>query len=85
MFGKLKDAARLWKALGQYETIKKEIDMNDAKHLVSSKTFWANILGLALTIGGLLPEKWALPVMTVANIGLRLISNQPVNIFPQEK
>ena len=83
MFRKIKDLLTLNKALGQYNAIRKDIDTMDSKHLFLSKTFWGNILGLALTIGGLLPQKWAVPVMAVANIGLRLISNQPVNLFPK--
>lgn len=83
MFRKLKDGARLWKALGQFEEIKKEIDHMDSKHLLLSKTFWGNIAGLALTLSGILPQKWAAPVMISANLILRLITDQPVHLFPQ--
>lgn len=84
MFRKIKDAARVLKAFNQYEHIKKDIDTMDSKHLLFSKTFWANVLGLALTVGGILPTKYAAPVLTIANIGLRLLSNQPVNLFPSK-
>ncbi len=84
MFGKLRDMLTLNKALGQYEDIRKEIDTMDSKHLFMSKTFWANVGGLALTVAGILPQKWAVPVMAVANVILRIVSNQPVNIFPKD-
>lgn len=80
---KLKTALALNKALNQYDDIRKDIDSMDSKHILTSKTFWANLFGLALTVGGILPEKWAAPVLVVANLGLRIISNQPVNIFPK--
>ncbi len=83
MFQKIKDLLVLNKAIGQYEEIRKEIDTMNGKNFLLSKTFWANVLGLGLTIGGILPQKWSVPVITIANIGLRLITNQPVNIFPQ--
>ena len=82
MFRRVRDAAAMWKAVGQYEKIRKDIDTMDTKHLFASKTFWLNILGLATTVGGLLPQKYAVPVLAIANIGLRLITNQPVGIFP---
>lgn len=80
MFSKIKDILTLNKALGQYEEIKKEINSMDSKHLLASKTFWANLLGLAATVSGILPPKWGMPVMAVANIGLRIVTNQPVTL-----
>ena len=82
MFKKIKDALRIRRALKQYEQLTREIDMNDSKNVLKSKTFWANVLGLALTVGGLLPQKWAVPVIAVANIGLRLISSGDITILP---
>jgi len=83
MFRKIKDILTLNKALGQYEEIRKEVDSMDSKHLFLSKTFWGNVAGLALTLSGVLPQKFAAPVMIGANIVLRLISDQPVHLFPQ--
>lgn len=54
----------------------------DAKHLFRSKTFWFNVLTLAVTIGGILPPKYSAPVLTIGNVGLRLISNGAVNLLP---
>ena len=83
MFRKVKEVFILNKALNQYNEISKEIDNSmDSKHLFMSKTFWANILGLAVTVSGILPQKWAAPTMIVANIGLRIISGQPVTLLP---
>lgn len=80
MFDKIREAARLYKALGQYNEIKKEIDMNDAKHILLSKTFWINVGGLGITLAGLLPQKWALPVITVANLINRLATGGPITL-----
>lgn len=82
MFDKIKDVLRLNKALGQYEDIRKEVDAQSSKQLITSKTFWLNVVGFAATISGLLPQKWAIPVMTVVNIGNRLLTDQPVHLFP---
>lgn len=81
MFGKLKTLLALNKAAGQYADIKEQIDTMDGKSILSSKTFWLNILGLAATVGGILPVKWGSVVLTVANIGMRFVTNQPVNLF----
>ena len=53
----------------------------DTKSLFLSKTFWLNVLGLAVTLGNVLPQKWAVPLLAVANIGMRLITNQPAGLF----
>ena len=68
MFHKIRQLIALNKAAGQYDEIRKEIDTMDSKHLLASKTFWMNVLGLAITVGGLLPQKWAVPVLAVANL-----------------
>jgi hypothetical protein len=82
VFGKIKELLALNKALGQYNEIRKDIDTMDRKHLLLSKTFWLNVVGFAATVGGILPQKWAVPVLTIANIGNRLLTNQPVSLFP---
>jgi len=82
--GKLKTLLTLNKAVGQYEQIKKEIDTSmNSKSLFMSKTFWGNIAGLALTLGGVLPEKYAAYVLIAGNVIMRLVTNQPVNLFPE--
>lgn len=81
MFRKIKDARSLLKALGYYENIRKEVDMDSSKNILLSKTFWANIAGIAVTVAGILPQKYAVPVMAVGNILLRLVSNQAVNLW----
>lgn len=50
------------------------------KSIFASKTAWINVLGLILTYGGYLPEKYAAPVMTVANIALRFLTSRPVSL-----
>ena len=50
------------------------------KSIFASKTFWSNVLLLTVTYGGALPQKYAVPVITAANIGLRFLTNQPVSV-----
>ena len=52
-----------------------------SKSILLSKTLWLNVLGLAATVSGFLPQKYAVPVLTAANIGVRLLTNQPVTLF----
>lgn len=52
------------------------------KSIFKSKTFWFNVVSIAASYGQLLPPKYAVPVVTIGNIGLRLITNQPVGIIP---
>ena len=54
-----------------------------SKNILTSKTFWLNLAGIAASYGGFLPPKYSVPVMAVANIGVRLLTNQPVTILPQ--
>ena len=85
MFNKLKDAIRINKALNQYEEIKGDIDKVDhIKTLLVSKRFWVNVIGLAVTVSGILPAKFGVPLMAAANLGTKLVdmlldsaSNQP--------
>ena len=58
--------------------------MKAKKNILKSKTFWLNVLGVAAAYGGVLPPKYAVPVVTLGNIGLRLVSNTPVSILPQK-
>ena len=81
MFDKLRLLLALNKAANQYDDIRTEVDAMDTKSLFLSKTFWLNVLGLALTVGNVLPQKWGMPVLAVANIGMRLITNQPAGLF----
>ena len=81
MLRKIKLLLALNKAAGQYDDISKEIDTMDTKSLFLSKTFWLNVLGLAVTVGNILPQKWAVPVLAIANIGMRFITNQPAGLF----
>lgn len=55
-----------------------------SKNFLKSKTFWLNLGGLALTYGNLLPPKYAVPTLAIANIGVRLLTNQPLTILPQK-
>lgn len=50
------------------------------KNIFLTKTFWLNIAGLAISLAGIFPPEYAVPIMAVANIIVRLFTNQPVNI-----
>lgn len=59
----------------------------DPKSIFSSKTFWFNVLTLVVTYGGTLTNalpaefaQYAIGVVAIANVLLRLITTQPVTI-----
>ena len=82
MFRRIHDVNQLWKAWRHYEDIRKEVETTmETKALLKSKTFWLNLLGLAGALAGVLPQKWAVPVLAISNIGMRLVTNQPVGLF----
>lgn len=76
----------LWRVKGVLDDTKEKITMpTDGKSLLTSKTFWANLLGAGIQIAGIasgaLPDKYA--VYTIAaqgilNILLRLVTDQPI-------
>lgn len=50
------------------------------KPILKSKTFWFNVIAEAANYGGYLPQKYAIPVVAVANIILRFLTKQPVSV-----
>lgn len=64
----------------EYGGYPEEVPMS--KNIIKSRTFWLNILGLAAGYGEFLPPKYAVPILAVANIGVRILTNQPVNLLP---
>lgn len=64
----------------------------ESKSLWLSKTFWTNAVALAVSIAtafgldlGLDPEQQAelvAVILSLANIGLRLVTRQPVTVLP---
>ena len=73
MFKKLRDAKALWKALDYFEKIKEQAEMETFKKLIVSKRLWVNVVGLALTVGGILPTEYGVPVLAVANYATKII------------
>jgi len=49
------------------------------KALVTSRTFWLNILGGASMLGGLLPPKIGGPLLAIGNVLVRLITTGPIS------
>jgi len=87
VFGKIRDARHLWKALGHWQKIKQEVNqVKETKNLLTSRTFWVNLLTLAASLLGVLPvpPEVALIISNVLNIGLRILTGKPVTIFPQK-
>lgn len=55
------------------------------KSIFASRTFWMNLLGGAVAVAQLVPPKYSIPALAIANMGMRLISNQGVYVIPPSK
>jgi hypothetical protein len=56
-------------------------DPMDPKSIFASKTFWFNVVSLGATFTGYLPPKYAVVVVPVINVLLRMLTEQPVKVF----
>jgi hypothetical protein len=84
MFRRIGDLLTVMKALKRWGQIRDEVnEMGTGKSIFISKTFWFNLLSIVVTIGGVLPDRWAVPAVAVANIGLRIISGEPVRLWKE--
>jgi len=64
--------------------------MGDAKSILLSKTFWFNVLALATIVANAFGfaefsrdpavDQYALIIITLANIALRMFTKQPVKV-----
>lgn len=54
----------------------------NGKFLWQSKTFWLNLIAMALQIGlpDLVPQPYGMITLAALNIGNRLLTNQPIKI-----
>lgn len=52
-----------------------------AKSIFQSKVFWFNVLTLAATVAGYLPQEYAVPAATVVNVLLRFVTDRPARLF----
>ena len=48
------------------------------KSLLKSKTFWVNVVGLALQVSGLVDPKYRVPAMAILNVILRALMSEPI-------
>lgn len=55
-----------------------------SKHPLESKMFWVNLLVGIADLLEVLPIPHATAGLAVANLGLRLITNQPLSFFRKE-
>lgn len=53
-----------------------------AKSLLTSKTFWFNVIVLVVTVADFVPQKYGIPAAAIGNVILRLMTNQPCSVFP---
>lgn len=53
-----------------------------SKNILKSKTFWTNLLLGAAQVGGVLPSKYGVPIQTIVNLVLRVVTDMPVTILP---
>ena len=64
----------MMRALGQYEELKKEIDsMDHFGTALRSKRVWVNIVGLIVTLSGIMPAKAGAIAMAVSTVITKLI------------
>jgi hypothetical protein len=61
-----------------------------AKNIFKSKTFWFNIVTTAVhlasgKLGFELPEEVSVPVITLGNAGLRLLTKEPVQVVSDKQ
>lgn len=61
------------------------MDLAPAKHLLTSKTFWFNVIILAVTVADFVPQKYSLPTVAIGNVILRLMTSQACTVFPSKK
>ncbi len=61
--------------------------MDGAKPIWQSKTFWVNLFTVvatvAATVSGVLPpefQAYIAPIIAIANIGLRFLTDKPVSL-----
>jgi len=86
MFKSVKDLFKAKKALDHIRKIKEEVNTVGSKNILASKTFWFNLLTAGVSVAGLLPidTETALLITNGLNIGLRIISGQAVNLWPEK-
>jgi hypothetical protein len=56
---------------------------SNSKNILTSKTFWLNVLGIAVSLTGFIPEQYSLPVLGVLNIIIRLMTDKPAHVIPE--
>lgn len=52
-----------------------------SKSIFASKTLWINIVGIVVAIAQVLPPKYSVPAIGIANIINRLFTDTPVHIL----
>lgn len=60
-----------------------DVDVQDLKSIYKSKTFWVNVIaivafGIQSKFGYIIDETVQVQLLGIINIGLRMVTNQPV-------
>lgn len=61
------------------------MDWLTTKHLLTSRTFWFNVIVITLSMSDFVPPKYGLPAAAIGNVILRLMTSQPCTVFPTPK
>jgi len=48
------------------------------KSLLTSKTFWLNVVGLATQLAGVVPPQYGVPALAILNVVVRLLTKEPI-------
>lgn len=81
---KVRNLANLVRAANQAEDIWNQLEEASVnKSLWSSKTFWVNVLTAVIALIGMLPlpPQYAVPVVCLVNIALRIVTGAPIEFW----
>lgn len=62
--------------LSTWTEAEKEIHMG--KSLLTSKTFWLNVVAIAIQFAGFVPLQYGVPALALLNVVNRLLTDQPI-------
>ncbi len=72
-FKKINDARHIWKALGYWDDIYKEMQVKKLKELLLSKRVWVGIVGILASVSHILPPEKAVVLIGVGGAITKVI------------